>query len=76
MSHSTLVDTQHSPEFNDFVQQGDIRHIRILVPAHKTASVVIPIETILKIQGLLADKTNHPLLIHCNKGKVSTLSPL
>ncbi|KAL6714809.1 tyrosine-protein phosphatase siw14 [Lecanora helva] len=68
----TLVDTECSAEFNDFVRQAGIRHIRVLVPAHKKPSVVIPIETILKIQSIMLDQSNLPMLMHCNKGKHRT----
>ena len=68
---STFVDTEHSPQFDDFVAENGIRHYRFLVPAHKSASVVIPVDTILEIQSILLESSNYPLLMHCNKGKVS-----
>ncbi len=73
MSHSTLVDTEHSAEFNEYVEEAGIRHIRILVPAHKTPSLIIPIKTIIDIQKIMLDSTCHPMLVHCNKGKVSLI---
>lgn len=75
MFKSTLVDTEHSAEFNNYVDEAGIRHIRILVPAHKTPAVIIPIKTIIDIQKIMLDPTYHPMLVHCNKGKVR-LSPL
>ena len=35
----------------------------------------IPIKTMKSILRLVLDRQNHPLLIHCNHGKVCNLKP-
>ncbi len=69
---STLVGTKNeTTEFTDFISDERIRHVRIEVPAHKKPESVIPIETIIKVLTVMSDSSNYPLLVHCNKGKVS-----
>lgn len=66
----TLVKTPHSQEFLEYVEEKGIEHTRIIIPAHKTPSSIIPIETLLETLQIMMKKSNYPLLIHCNKGKV------
>lgn len=71
---STLVGTKNeTTEFTDFLCDEGIRHVRIEVPAHKKPEIVIPIDIIIKVLTIMSDSSNYPLLIHCNKGKVSLL---
>lgn len=69
---STLVKTPHSEEFLEYVEEHGIEHFRIIVPAHKNTSSVIPIEMLLETLKIILNRANYPLLIHCNKGKVHT----
>ena len=55
------------------MKEEGIRHLRIPVPAHKSTNVVIPVEVIGAVLGVLEDPRNHPVLVHCNKGKVSSM---
>lgn len=66
----TLVKTPHSQEFLDYVEEKSIEHSRIIIPAHKTPSSIIPIDTLLETLKIILNKSKYPLLIHCNKGKV------
>lgn len=59
-----------------FVKENGIAHHRILVQANKDPAVKIPDSVMCRILELLLDKSNHPILVHCNKGKVSTCSYL
>ncbi|KAL2041254.1 hypothetical protein N7G274_006199 [Stereocaulon virgatum] len=69
----TLVnDKNESPEFTKFVNDNGINNIRIEVPAHKSPEVVIPIDIITRVLKIMLDKSNYPLLVHCNKGKHRT----
>ena len=72
---STLVKTPHSEEFLDYVEEEGIEHFRIIIPAHKSPSSIIPIETLLETLRILLNRANYPILIHCNKGKVHTKLP-
>lgn len=67
---STLVKTPHSEEFLEYVEEEGIEHFRIIVPAHKNPSSIIPIDTLLETLKIILNHSNYPLLIHCNKGKV------
>ena len=69
---STLVKTPHSEEFLEYVEETGIQHFRIIVPAHKNPSSVIPIDILLETLKIILNPGNYPLLIHCNKGKVHT----
>ena len=68
--YSTLVKTPHSEEFLEYVEEEGIEHFRIIIPAHKTPSSTIPIDTLLETLRVILNHKNYPLLIHCNKGKV------
>ena len=69
---STLVNEKNeNAEFDDFVDENGINRIRVEVPAHKNPGVVIPIDIITRVLKVMLDKSNYPLLVHCNKGKVS-----
>lgn len=70
MMTSTLVKTPHSEECLAYVEENGIQHFRILVPAHKNPSSIIPIDTLLEILRIILSQSNYPILIHCNKGKV------
>ena len=72
---STLVKTPHSEDFIEYVEEEGVEHFRILIPAHKNASSIIPIDTLLETLRIILNRAKHPLLIHCNKGKVHTKLP-
>lgn len=54
----------------DFMEKNRIQHFQIPIPAHKDESVVVPPERIAAALKILQDSRNHPILVHCNKGKV------
>ncbi|CAF9914627.1 hypothetical protein IMSHALPRED_001964 [Imshaugia aleurites] len=68
----TLVKTPHSEEFLGYVEENGIEHFRIIVPAHKNPSIIIPIDTLLETLKIILNRSNYPILIHCNKGKHRT----
>jgi len=53
------------------MQSNGIRHFSIPLPANK-GSVLVDEASVLRILGIVMDRSNHPLLIHCNKGKHRT----
>lgn len=55
-----------------FMSQTGITHHHIPVLANKDPRLSTPTPTVLTILNLMLDKRNHPLLIHCNKGKHRT----
>jgi len=66
-----LVDEPYPRENKEFVLDNGINHVQIPIPANKNPSDVIPPHLMAGALELLLDKQYHPLLIHCNKGKVS-----
>lgn len=61
----------YPPENILFMKENGIRHFQIPIPAHKESSVIIPMERIVEALRILLDPGLHPILVHCNKGKVS-----
>lgn len=57
-------------ENRDFVTANSIKHVQISIPANKDAFDSIPLESMAKALVTICDKRNHPVLVHCNKGKV------
>ncbi|KAK2763995.1 hypothetical protein FQN54_009614 [Arachnomyces sp. PD_36] len=68
----TLVDEEYPPEYLEFVEENEIVHHKIHIVANKDPTVYASEETILRVLRIVLDKSNHPLLIHCNKGKHRT----
>lgn len=67
---STLVDEPYTPEHMSFLKEMGIAHIRILVEPNKDPAVKSPDYVICQVLEVLLNKANHPVLVHCNKGKV------
>jgi tyrosine-protein phosphatase SIW14 len=66
----TLVQKDIPREFQDFIDGNGIRHYVFDMAGTKKAE--IPLDLMQSIIGLVADESNHPLLIHCNHGKHRT----
>lgn len=70
---STLVDKEYPPEFKPFLKGNGIQHF--VIDMKGTKKVAIPEEIMHSILDIALDKSNHPLLIHCNHGKVLLFLP-
>ncbi|MCJ1467823.1 hypothetical protein MMC07_006448 [Pseudocyphellaria aurata] len=68
----TLVPEEYPLPNRQFMKLNGIRHFQVPIPAHKDASVVIPLQSIAEAVKILLDPSQHPVLIHCNKGKHRT----
>jgi len=68
---STLVPEPFPNSYVQFMETNGIRQVVVPVPANKEV-VCIETATILKALGVVLDRSNYPLLIHCNKGKHRT----
>lgn len=68
---STLVEEPFPQNHLDFLKENDINHHCIPFIANKDVSVKTPDGVVNTILRIMLDKANHPMLIHCNKGKVS-----
>ncbi|KAF2796805.1 hypothetical protein K505DRAFT_156602 [Melanomma pulvis-pyrius CBS 109.77] len=67
----TLVDVKVSPEYSQFMDENGIQHFQVPIPANK-GEVKVQACQMSKALRIVLDRTNHPLLIHCNKGKHRT----
>ncbi|KAL8750255.1 MAG: hypothetical protein Q9184_006489 [Pyrenodesmia sp. 2 TL-2023] len=70
----TLVPEKYPAENVAFMEENGIQHFQIPIPAHKSESIKIPLQSIANALELLFNPEMHPILIHCNKGKASHVS--
>lgn len=68
----TLVPQEYPAENVLFMKEHGISHFQIPIPAHKNESVTIPLQNIANALDILHNPERHPVLVHCNKGKVSS----
>ncbi|DAA74623.1 TPA_exp: Tyrosine phosphatase family protein [Trichophyton benhamiae CBS 112371] len=68
----TLVDEEWSPEYSAFVRGNGITSRIIPILANKQPNVFTPYSTIVEVLTILLDTRNHPVMVHCNKGKHRT----
>lgn len=68
-SLSTLVQKDFPQGYEEFIQKNGLRHC--VFDMKGTKKQAIPIKTMKAILRIVLDRRNHPLLIHCNHGKVS-----
>ncbi|KAF2430687.1 protein-tyrosine phosphatase, partial [Tothia fuscella] len=67
----TLVPKPFPDSYIEFMETHGIRQIVVHIPANKEV-VCVDAPTMMKALGVVLDKSNYPLLIHCNKGKHRT----
>lgn len=67
----TLVPEPISPEYQAFMDESNIQHFHVHIRANKGEVRVESCEMSRALR-LIMDRTNHPILIHCNKGKHRT----
>ncbi|CAM9426173.1 unnamed protein product [Ectocarpus sp. 4 AP-2014] len=68
----TLVIEELPPANLDFVQAHGIRLVQIGVEGNKEPFKYIPLEEVRFAVREMSDASNHPMLVHCNKGKHRT----
>lgn len=66
---STLVQKDFPQGYDTFLQRNGIKHTVFDMKGTKKQD--IPLATMKSILRVVLDRRNHPLLIHCNHGKVS-----
>jgi len=64
----TLVRKDFPEGYDDFLRANGIRHCVFDMKGTKKES--IPLKTMKSILRTVLDRRNHPLLVHCNHGKV------
>ncbi|KAF2625347.1 hypothetical protein BU25DRAFT_432971 [Macroventuria anomochaeta] len=67
----TLVPEPIAPEYQSFMDEAGIQHFRVHIRANK-GEVRIDSCEMQRALRLIMDRTNHPIMIHCNKGKHRT----
>jgi tyrosine-protein phosphatase SIW14 len=67
----TLVPEPISSEYQTFMDKAGIQHFQVHIKANKGEVRVESCEMSRALR-LILDRTNHPILIHCNKGKHRT----
>jgi tyrosine-protein phosphatase SIW14 len=67
----TLVPEPITPEYQSFMQEAGIQHFQVHIRANKGEVRVESCE-MQRALRLIMDRANHPILIHCNKGKHRT----
>lgn len=65
------MDEPYTASHTRFLEDNGIAHYRIPIQANKDPAVKTPDHIVVGILEILLNKANHPVLIHCNKGKVS-----
>lgn len=68
----TLLPGEILPDYQSFMRTERIAHHQIQILANKDPDVYTSDEVINKAVKLILDPTNHPILVHCNKGKHRT----
>jgi tyrosine-protein phosphatase SIW14 len=67
----TLVPEPISPEYQTFMKEAGIQHFQVHIKANKGEVRVESCEMSRALR-LILDRSNHPVLVHCNKGKHRT----
>ncbi|GJN87766.1 hypothetical protein Rhopal_000721-T1 [Rhodotorula paludigena] len=67
-----LVQEPYPEENVQFLEAEGIQFFQFGIPGNKEPFVSIPEEKIVAALSTILDRRNHPMLIHCNKGKHRT----
>ena len=70
----TLVQEDYPEENLAFLESAGINFFQFPIPGNKEPFVVIPDTSIIGALETILDKRNHPILVHCNAGKVTSTS--
>lgn len=72
--NSTLVEKEAPNGFHAFLQENGIHHRVMVIEATKKQDIEDSI--MVSLMEVIMNPMNHPILIHCNQGKVSISSAL
>ena len=70
---STLVDKEYPEGYKSFMHSSGIKHVCITMEGTKKAD--IPESVMSTILETVLNPQNHPLLVHCNQGRVCDACP-
>ncbi|KAI5809684.1 tyrosine phosphatase family-domain-containing protein [Peziza echinospora] len=68
----TLFPEEYPAVNSQFMKEAGIEHFQIGMPGNKEPFVNIPKDRVAAALEVVLDRRNHPVLIHCNKGKHRT----
>lgn len=68
----TLVDTETSPAYQQWILEDDINHLKINLATNKDGKVNVTKASICQAVAFVEDSNTWPLYIHCNQGKHRT----
>ena len=68
----TLVPEPLPTEYQAFMKDAGIQHFQVHIKSNKDGQVRVESCEMSRALRLIMDRTNHPILIHCNKGKHRT----
>lgn len=68
----TLVPEEYSDAHQRFITENRIQHFQIGIEPNKSPFITISQCNMAAALQVALDETNHPMLIHCNKGKHRT----
>ncbi|KAI3620242.1 hypothetical protein CBS9595_002209 [Malassezia furfur] len=68
----TLILEDYPEQNIQFLDENGITFFQFGIPGNKEPFVQIPEETVTAALATILDQRNHPILIHCNKGKHRT----
>lgn len=68
----TLVPEPISADYQAFMDSAGIQHYHVHIKANKEGQVRVDSCEMSRALRLIMDRTNHPILVHCNKGKHRT----
>ncbi|SOV02846.1 related to SIW14 - protein involved in actin filament organization [Ustilago sp. UG-2017a] len=68
----TLILEEYPETNSQFLDQNGITFFQFGIPGNKEPFVSIPTDKITAALTTILDRRNHPILIHCNKGKHRT----
>eukprot|EP00914_Ancora_sagittata_P003980 GHVO01008717.1.p1 GENE.GHVO01008717.1~~GHVO01008717.1.p1 ORF type:complete len:290 (+),score=32.58 GHVO01008717.1:371-1240(+) len=68
----TLVPETLPAEYQTFIKDSHIQHFQVHIKSNKDGHVRVESCEMSRALRLVMDRSNHPILIHCNKGKHRT----
>ncbi|KAK4541233.1 hypothetical protein LTR36_008149 [Oleoguttula mirabilis] len=67
-----LVGTEPSDHYNQWIQHGGIKRLRVDIAANKEGKMKTTWDSLCEALLIVMDCTNYPLHIHCNQGRHRT----
>lgn len=67
-----MVDTEPSLGFQEWLLESNIKQLKVNIATNKDGKVNTTIESLCQALLFVSDSSNHPVYIHCNRGKHRT----